>query len=511
MMKNRFWKFYAVFVVLMMVLCSIGIIRVKGVLQEYEDSQPNIVVEQQIEVLREAAVNGTLERVVTLQDLNQAPYDKSITGLEGYKERFQDVAEFTYKTQTGGYSESSQSFSILADEEPIAIVELVSSKEERKLGILTISDWGVKSITPVVTLTNYEYVVEVPIGFTVYVNGYKMVNPEVHEGSNLEIYRLEKLYSEPDIEIYDTYGVKTDFDIVDNTVVPVVYSYRLSLPETFKVYVDGVNTRVYEDTLSDNGVSEYNIMTACDRITLVDNYGNTIEYTGNEDIQLYDYRVVVPDNYVVKVEDLGTEAGWVETYSNSKYDYCKEYCNMPLQVVYELKDTLVEMDIEIYDNLGNKVDYIMENGKVEITEQAGLDKMPDNLEIDVLDIAKTWSKFMTQDLAGPQNGFNTIKKYLIKDSYMYNVAYKWATGIDITLTSAHHREDTYFTDEKVTNFIQYSEDLFSCDISFVKHMYLYKRGNYVEDETNSTFYFYRNTAGDKVQWVILDIQEIIAK
>lgn len=94
---------------------------------------------------------------------------------------------------------------------------------------------------------------------------------------------------------------------------------------------------------------------------------------------------------------------------------------------------------------------------------------------------------------------------------MYNVAYKWATGIDITFTSAHRTEDNYFTDENVTNYIKYSNDLFSCDISFVKHMYLYKKNKYVEDETNSTFYFLRQGEGDTAHWVILDIQEVISK
>ena len=118
---------------------------------------------------------------------------------------------------------------------------------------------------------------------------------------------------------------------------------------------------------------------------------------------------------------------------------------------------------------------------------------------------------MTDDLEGSNKGFDTIKKYLIKDSYMYNVAYKWATGIDITLTSAHRTSDNYFKNEKVSNFVKYSDNLFSCDISFVKYMYLYKSNKWVDDPMNSTFYFLNIGDENKPNWVILDIQEIVSK
>jgi hypothetical protein len=91
------------------------------------------------------------------------------------------------------------------------------------------------------------------------------------------------------------------------------------------------------------------------------------------------------------------------------------------------------------------------------------------------------------------------------------VAYKWATGIDITLTSAHNTEDNYFKNETITNFIKYNDNMFSCDISFIKYMYLYKKKIWVDDPTNSRFYFLKQGEGENANWVIVDIQEIITE
>ena len=120
---------------------------------------------------------------------------------------------------------------------------------------------------------------------------------------------------------------------------------------------------------------------------------------------------------------------------------------------------------------------------------------------------------MSKDLTGGKRGFDTIKKHLIDGSYLYDVAYSWAYGIDITYTADHVLENPPFTEEKISNYVDYGNGLFSCDIYFVKHMYLTKKYMHVTDVTNSTFYFMYLQNEDKTdgRWVIVDIQEIIAE
>ena len=118
---------------------------------------------------------------------------------------------------------------------------------------------------------------------------------------------------------------------------------------------------------------------------------------------------------------------------------------------------------------------------------------------------------MSNDLKGGKRGFDTMKGFLIEGSYLYDVAYRWAYGIDITYTANHVLDDPPFTEEKISNYVDYGNGLFSCDISFVKHMYLTGSKMHVTDVTNSTFYFMYLQNADKTdgRWVIVDIQKII--
>ena len=148
-----------------------------------------------------------------------------------------------------------------------------------------------------------------------------------------------------------------------------------------------------------------------------------------------------------------------------------------------------------------------------------MDTVPEKIaaQVDALEIAKTWSNFLTRDLEGSKNGFGTVKQLFITDSYYYNVAYEYATGIDISFMFGHVLENPPYTEEKVSNFVSYGENMFSCDVHFIKHMKDKKDRTEEEitDIMNSTFYFlFYDETNDEVEnprWVVLDIQEIVSE
>ena len=145
----------------------------------------------------------------------------------------------------------------------------------------------------------------------------------------------------------------------------------------------------------------------------------------------------------------------------------------------------------------------------DFSQPSGGGTVPDEVsgEIDVLKAAQDWSLFLTQDLA-----FSRIRDYLIPGSYQYEVAWKYATGEDITFTSAHTLLDPAFTGNTVTNFTWITGDCFSVDISFVKHMRL-RTGKLVDDPMNDRFYFvrYDDTADDvdNPTWKLVSMKEIL--
>ena len=64
-------------------------------------------------------------------------------------------------------------------------------------------------------------------------------------------------------------------------------------------------------------------------------------------------------------------------------------------------------------------------------------------------------------------------------------------------------EDPAFTEISVTNYHQITEDCFSVDISFVKHMLL-RNGKKVDDHMNDRFYFV-----DQDGWKLAGMKEIV--
>ncbi|MGN0507266.1 MAG: hypothetical protein ACI4FZ_11950 [Lachnospiraceae bacterium] len=513
MKKNIFWISYAVFVVVLVIAGSWAVGYVNEVLTDYEAAQPEKVVESEIERIKEAAAKDTLEEEITFFELKQAAYDIDISDFREYKDKIKNAKELTYKIKTGGYSESEQVFHILADDEIVAVLTLESVKEEIKLAILTVSDWQVKSVTPVITLVNYDYKVDAPKDYKVTINGTELTDSEDGPEEGWKTYLVATLYHEPEIKIYDEYGDEVLYDIVDNHVKPIVYTYHLRLPKSFSV---SAGTRK-QDGIAEGNEIRYSFTTPYEVLTLTDAHGNSIEYRGGDSIYTYDYTVRIPDNFQLSVN--GKSAAEYQTAATeiSKYQYCAEYAVMPKLITYEIREALCEPDFVLYDNLNQQMDCVFENYMFEVTEQSGLNTVPEEVaaQLDVLEIAQMWSRFMTKDLDGAKNGFETMKKYLIKDSYLYNVAYKWATNIDITFVSSHVLDHPPFSEEKVTNYISYGDHLFSCDISFLKHMDLVSRNMKVTDEMNSTFYFmyYDETEDgkDNPHWVILDIQEIVSK
>ena len=513
MKKYIFWIIYAVFTIGLLAAGFKAVNYVKEVLVEYEESQPEKMVEQQLEVIRQAAAQDTLEKVITFQKLNQAVYDIDISDFREYKDKIKNAKELTYKIKNG-YSETEQRFHILADGEVVAVLSMESVKEEIKLAILKVNEWEVREITPVLTLVNYNYVVDVPQGFSVEINGTKLTDAVASGQAGWETYVVETLYREPQIRICDAYGKEAHFDIENNHVKPIVYNYELRIPKELSVYAGGIlqeGTQQGEETV-------YSFITLYESLELKDAHGNSMEYKGGDDIITYNYVIKLPDNFKVSVNGQEAAKYVTETSSNEKYQYVADYAKMPGFATYEIKNAICEPQVEIADNLNQKVECVFENGVFEITEQTGLDAIPEEISatVDVLEIAKMWSKFMTTDLEGSQKGFGTMKKYLIKNSYLYDVAYKWVTNIDITFVFGHVLKNPPFTDEKVTNFISYGDNMFSCDIYFVKHMKDLKDRNEgeIEDVMNSTFYFmnYDETADgvDNPHWVILDITEILS-
>jgi len=193
------------------------------------------------------------------------------------------------------------------------------------------------------------------------------------------------------------------------------------------------------------------------------------------------------------------------------YEYQEKYVQFPVMVNYRVENLLREPVIKVYNNLGDEVPFEMIDNKVEVAPVFYPSEFPDELnsELKVLEIAKTWSKFLTKDLSGSLYGLEKARASFIKGSDYWEMAYAFATGVDITFVSNHILDS--FTNESVKDYIRYTDDCFSCIVYFEKNMTLKRGGTRTDVFHNRLFFVFFDDTDDGVdnpRWCISDMQAI---
>ena len=299
------------------------------------------------------------------------------------------------------------------------------------------------------------------------------------------------------------------FPMTDWTVtsaVPAEYSYKLTLPASMTVTKNG---EAQTGTAGSNGRVVYEFSNYLDKpeVVVCDSVGNKVTYDEKTKLSVTEYVVQIPSNYVICSEDgsVSVPVNTAECTDISDYKYVSQYTEMPKNATYRLGIIGDNSSFVIKDNLGNNVDYTLDGHTLKIEGQASSTEIPTDVYSvdDVLSHARTWSLFMTADLGGANHGYAQVEKFLLPDSYLEEVAYKWATGVDITFTSVHTLDRPPFSEESVSNYVKYNNECFSVDVRLTKVMHL-NSGDDVTDTMNCRFYYiYRDG------WYVADIQEII--
>ena len=227
---------------------------------------------------------------------------------------------------------------------------------------------------------------------------------------------------------------------------------------------------------------------------------------------IYECNIEVPSNLKVYVNGIRvTDSEKAEGELDEGLKEISNYADIPYLIRYTVKGLVKEPEVKIEDKSGKNIEYEKEGNtfiaglkreKVENKDEA-MKKIKGNVDIEK--IAKDWSLYLTDDLDGKLHGFYNISKYMIKDSYMYKYAYKWATNVDITFVSSHVLDNPTFTDVKLDNFIFYSEDAFSCEIYLQKNLTLTKdRGTKIKDKMHERMYF----AYYEGEWKLVNMQSV---
>lgn len=505
--KITFAKIYLCYFALLTVAVIAAIIYVNGVLHQYEDMRPETRVQEAVDRLAADASKDEFWNVYNLPEIEAGKYEEHLDLPESYRALYTD-GNVTFSVQSGKHEEDELFF--VAENNGCSLAEIklkATGPAITKLGILNVREWEIASIKPI--LESRSYTVSVPDDFAVAVNEIPLTEADGVSDGKMITYTVEGVYLEPVFDITNQDGKKVEYTVKDDQVIAKFYDYELILPRMLTVEVDGEG---FQGQNAGNNSLYYEIRSLeKPDVVIRDCFGNDFKYEGGDKVPLTYMTITADSRYDVKVMGASVPKEAVTVQENSEYKQLKEYVNnLPQITVYDIAVLEENAEISVADEMGNPVKLDKEVTNQDFIMNRNFEEtVPDMIssEIDVLDMAQNWSLFMSKDLT-----FSQIKKNLIADSYQYNVAVQYATGVDITFTSTHSLGNPAFTEEKVGNFYWITDDCFAVDISFVKHMVL-RNGKKVDDYMNDRFYFVKyddtddNT--DNPEWKLAAMKEIV--
>ncbi len=502
--KTSFKFVYFLYVNVLLALSVVAVVYVWALLYNYENCQPEKLVEAEISSLQTTAENGTVwsHYLFPGADVNTTVFEPADL-REQYRTAFTSDT-LTYALKPGTYSENQLVYNIADGDAVLAEVTLESVGEPvTRLAVFTFQDWKVLDTKVIVEAR--DYTVSCPADFSVAVNDV-LLTPEygTMQADGTMLYTIPGLYQIPELVIRDHNGQEASYKRSGTKIRTEFYDYSLTIPDTLTVTVNGTE---HPGELMDNGLHRHSIrMLQNPDVQISDRFGNTVSFTGGNHLPLTYCTVIVPDSYSVLVGGQTPPESVTTVADHPEYVHVQGYAeNLPKLVTYDIAILTDNADIRVADKAGVEVQWDKTSHLLDLTTIQTGAPMPEDLSaaVDVLGIAKKWSLFMSADLAGNNYGFWDIAQHLIDGSYLYDVAYKWSRSVDITFTSIHYLSDPPFTDITVENFFWVTDSCFSVDIGFNKNMIV--SGSPLVDTMHSTFTFVQYNG----QWKLIQIKEIV--
>ena len=233
------------------------------------------------------------------------------------------------------------------------------------------------------------------------------------------------------------------------------------------------------------------------------------EKVGNQVDEGLSYDVSVPSNAAINVNGKQLAAtSATESAPMPGFEYASQFVDVPVATTYHVAGLVSEPEVSATNFEGAAIPLNRTATGFAASTLATPNREPEDLPIDPLKIAESWSLFMTNDLDG---GVSQVTQYLIPGSELYNQATSFANGIDITFVWSH--SFTGFSDESVTNCIMYNDSLFSCDVRCNKNMTLGGGESRTDEFANTMIFAYVNdpTVVDTPGWYLVNMQAITSE
>lgn len=221
---------------------------------------------------------------------------------------------------------------------------------------------------------------------------------------------------------------------------------------------------------------------------------------------LYEVKVNIPEDYKLFIND--KEVTEFTDSENKSLTLFSQYTDIKKYKSCEISGFINKPKVQIKDVSGKEVKPKIKDDVYTIEETYF--KTDDNAtaqaklveEFDVLSFAEKYSLFLTNDLSGSYHGYSQMKNYVIEGTDMYKRIYDWAHGIDITFTSKHTLKKPTFTNEKLSNFVIYSDKAFTVDVSLEKNMRVSGEDRIMKMNDRLSFVYYNGG------WKLINMESI---
>ncbi len=271
--------------------------------------------------------------------------------------------------------------------------------------------------------------------------------------------------------------------------------------QTYGLYADDVK-------IADVILGEYNVRTILSFFSIGDWTMESAFFDYPEERNAV--QISVPSIYTVTVN--GVELTEKEYLSQpekmTQFQYVEEYTtNVPKMVTYRVEGFMDKPNIQVLDLDGRAIDIkeTWDNGEALLTMN---DFVTEDMDSDLmqmaLDNAIRYSNYFTRDLEGARKSVEPIADMFPEGSYFLEIADQYRRR-DMWMFNSH--KTPVFSNEQVNNYVRYSDELFSCEVSFQKEMLLTQTRTIRRDSSNTKF-FYGLMDGE---WKIFDIISLVSE